>query len=374
MPLDQLRIYNARNLKECNLQLYPSFNIFFGSNGAGKTTILESIYLLLRSRTFRSSKYKTFINDDSSDCTVFSKFIALNGNDFTLAISRSKDILQPTLKLNSTKIYSISTISELVLLGLITPESFNLLDSGPSIRRKFIDWGVFHVEPDFINQWRNYKKVISNRNNLLRQLALKYPNAAGPVCDKEKQLITCWDPQLTKLNNILSKYRETQINNIEPIFRNIISKFSIDLSENISMDFYRGWTKDIDYSEYLVSKLDEDLKASNTRFGTHRSELKILYRKQLARDVLSRGQKKIVVLSLILSQFIYLSNIEKTTEHKILLLDDIDSELDEKNLKIFVDILMDIDGQKMITTTNENKFKYVSELDNSGMFHVKQNE
>ena len=74
MPLQVINIFNARNLKEFSLTLNPSYNIIYGDNGCGKTTILESIYFLLRARIFRNNKYKSFINSDSQSCTVFSKF------------------------------------------------------------------------------------------------------------------------------------------------------------------------------------------------------------------------------------------------------------------------------------------------------------
>ena len=275
MPLDLLRIYNARNLKEFTINLYPSFNIFYGTNGAGKTTILESVYLLLRSRIFRSSKYKTFINHEAQNCTIFSHFTSTKqSGDFTLAISRSKDIVQPTLKLNSDKVYSISTITPLVLLGLITPESFTLLDSGPAVRRKFIDWGVFHVEPDFIKHWRSYKKIINNRNSLLKQLSTKYTCLDNIPVD-ELDSLKCWNPQLVQLNNILDRYRVKQIKNIAPLFKEILSEFSTELANNITLSFYRGWSKELEYNDYLPEKLKEDMSASNTRFGTHRSEVRI---------------------------------------------------------------------------------------------------
>ena len=369
MSLELLRIYNARNLIEYSLNLKSSFNIFYGSNGAGKTTILESIYLLLRSRTFRSSKYKSFINYNSPDCTVFSRFCDINNNHFTLAISRSKESVQPVLKLNSDKVFSLSSITHLVLLGLITPESFTLLDAGPSIRRKFIDWGVFHVEPEFMSQWRSYKKIIANRNSLLKQLSFQYKTVES-IPSGLLDNLNCWTPQLVTLNNKLNEYREHQVKLIEPLFKEYLNKFSEKLANQISLNFYRGWSKDLNYDEYLNNKFSEDFQSGNTRFGTHRSELKINYNTgQQAKEILSRGQKKIVILCLILAQFVYLSRLENSPAHCILLLDDIDSELDDVNLKIFLNILSTINCQKLITTIHNEKFFSLMDED-SKMFHV----
>lgn len=374
MSLELLRIHNARNLKEYTLTAHPFFNIIYGSNGVGKTTILEFIYLLLRSRTFRSSKYKTFIQQDSNNCTVFSRFSDTNNDTaqsaFTLGISRSKDTSQPVLHLNSQKINSLSLITNLVVLGLITPDSFTLLDAGPAIRRKFIDWGVFHVEPEFLSLWRSYKKILSNRNSTLKQFSGKYKNQ-NFLSASELNNIHCWSPQLALLNDKLNFLRKKQIDKITPIFFQYLNNFSPELSGQITLKYYQGWTQDLSFEDYLQHKINDDLIAGNTRYGTHRSELRINYSNTLAKDVLSRGQKKVVVICLILAQYFYLIHQANKAEHHILLLDDIDSELDDKNLSILFNILNSLNTQVMVTTTNKNKFKFLDDH-KCHMFHVEQ--
>ncbi len=364
MPLELLKILNARNLKEYTLNPHPFFNIIYGSNGVGKTTILESIYLLLRSRTFRSSKYKSFIKHDENSCTIFSRFSSNIDSDsfasFTLGIQRSKNLSQPVLHLNSKKINSLSTITNLVVLGLITPESFNLLDAGPSIRRKFIDWGVFHVEPQFLSDWRSYKKILSSRNALLSQYSKSF-KITNQLTKEQTKNLNCWFPQLVRLNDKLNGYRKNQIDYIKPYFFDYLNKFFTKLSEDISLNYYQGWNKDLEYSVYIDQKIIEDLTSGFTRYGTHRGELRIQYKKNLARDILSRGQKKIVIICLILAQFKYLIDLDKSRDHNLLLLDDIDSELDSKNLSILFDILKTFNSQILVTTTNHEKYCFLND-------------
>ena len=369
MSIELLRIHNARCLQEYSLSPHPSFNIIYGPNGAGKTTILESIYLLLRSRTFRSIKYKSFINSDALETIIYSKFIDSihsENNNFTLGISRSKNTNYPVIHLNKQKINSLSDITRLVILGLITPESFNLLDAGPAVRRKFIDWGVFHVEPVFLSNWRSYKKILSNRNMLLKKLQ---SYNADTLSQTNLDSIACWNHELINYNNMLDNFRRKQLDNIKPIFFHLLARFSNDLLENISLKYYQGWSTDLCFEDFLKNKFSEDLAAGITRFGTHRSDLKIGYMKSSAKDILSRGQKKLVVICLILAQFIFLKQTDQTIFNHILLLDDIDSELDKNNLSILLSILEEIKSQVFISTTDHEQFSFLPP-DTYKMFHV----
>jgi len=372
MPLEYLKIQNGRNLKEFVLEPHKNFNIIFGANGAGKTTILESIYLLLRARTFRSNKFKSFINFNENTCTIFSKFCTTDNRQFqesfTIGISRSKNSSQPILHLNSKKINKLSNITNLVVLGLITPESFNLLDSGPGIRRKFIDWGVFHVEHSFLSDWRSYKIVLSNRNKLLYSYSKNY-KISKVITPKQKDLLHCWDHQLINFNNKLDNIRSKQIDNIENYFNKFLTQFSKKLADNISLKFYKGWSKEFSYKDYLQEKLNEDLFVGYTRYGTHRSDLKITINNNYAKDILSRGQKKTIVICLILAQFRFLIDNNSTYFHNILLLDDIDSELDSNNLQILFSILKTFNCQILATTTHEQRYDFLDESEHK-MFHV----
>jgi DNA replication and repair protein RecF len=369
MALDFLKITGARNLTELSLEPNNFLNIIHGKNGSGKTTILESIYLLLRARTFRSAQYRNFINSDSIEVIVFTKFNQHQNNQssyfapFTLGIKRSKANPLPVYHLNQKKISSISEISRLVILGLITPDSFSLLDSGPSSRRKYIDWGVFHVEHQFVKDWRDFKKILIIRNSLLKDINKQRYKIKDNKTEKLlMNNLNSWTPQFIELNNRLTNYRKKQIEIIRPFFFNFLKNFSNDLHANIKLNFYKGWSKEQTFKDYLFSHLDEDIKYSTTRFSTHRCELKINYKNYAAKDILSRGQKKIVIICLILAQISYLK--EKTDINNfILLLDDIDSELDETNLNLLFKILNEIRAQTFITTTDRNNFQNFTTAD-----------
>ena len=122
--------------------------------------------------------------------------------------------------------------------------------------------------------------------------------------------------------------------------------------------------------EGSVLKETIDITTGFTRYGTHRSDIVIKYNQYSANDVLSRGQKKIIVICLILSQFYYLKKYSKNNNHSLLLLDDMDSELDKNNLNILFRILNEFDCQVLMTTTDKNKYDFINE--NSKLFHVEQ--
>ncbi len=257
----------------------------------------------------------------------------------------------------------------MVVLGLITPESFNLLDSSPSVRRKFIDWGAFHVKLAFLDDWRSYKKILLNRNNVLSGFSKNY-KLTKTLSEQNKALINCWHPQLVTLNNKLDYYREQQIKNISVYFKEFLSQFSMELSEHIRINFYRGWSKELSYNDYLNEKLLDDLTSAYTRYGTHRSDLKITIHNHLAKDILSRGQKKIVVICLILAQFKFLITTHQDDLQNILLLDDLDSDLDSHNLEILYTILKTLNCQTLLTTIHKERYNFLKKED-CKIFHIK---
>src|SRR5690242_18446783 len=141
MILTELQIHQLRSISFLKCNLHHRFNLFFGSNGSGKTSILESIYLLSTGHSFRTREISPLIQYDKESLTIFAR----TSREDT--VSLQKACHSPTkIILNKTACRSASEIAHFLPTVVIYQDIFEIMDAGPSQRRKILDWGVFHVK------------------------------------------------------------------------------------------------------------------------------------------------------------------------------------------------------------------------------------
>lgn len=163
MFIERLVVSNVRNIKELTVDFYNSLNIFCGLNGSGKTSLLEAIYLLHAAKSFRSNQIQPIIQHQQEHCTVYAKC----RGDLTLGLQKSSK--QTLIRKNGNALFSASELASTLPVVLIYQDLFSIIDQGPSIRRKLLDWGVFHVEPTFKFHWKSYQRALKQRNNALKK-------------------------------------------------------------------------------------------------------------------------------------------------------------------------------------------------------------
>ncbi|RDH46425.1 DNA replication/repair protein RecF [Zooshikella ganghwensis] len=354
MPIDHLQIAGVRNLKSVVIEPSPTINIISGINGSGKTSILESIHLLGLARSFRSAKIQPVIMHGENACTVFGRLE--NGNP--LGIQRLVDG-ELLIKYAGKRLFSVADLASKLPLIVITPDTFQLLSGSPSLRRQFIDWGVFHVEHNFLTYWKNTRKVLKQRNNLLKNATITSPQVAS------------WDITLVENANKVDQFRALYLNQLKEVFHQIVDKL-INISD-LSLSYYRGWDKEKDYSEILKLNFQKDKKFGFTSLGPHKADLKIKVGNKLATDVLSRGQQKIIVCALKIAQgFLYLKQIQRPC---IFLIDDLASELDQHFRNNICQLLENSGAQVFITVIDTdsiiNSWKDKSKV---RLFHVEHGQ
>ncbi|HEY2567348.1 MAG TPA: DNA replication/repair protein RecF [Candidatus Aquirickettsiella sp.] len=351
MQLVRLKANCFRNLAELDLEFSSCFNFIYGPNGSGKSSLLEAIYFLSLGRSFRSNLASRAIQYQAKSFNLFS--VILGQYSTTVGLEK---IRQGKTKIKiGNNINSVSELAKLLPLQLINPNSYQLLSGGPRARRQFIDWGVFHVEPQFFQVWQRFQQILKQRNAGLQQ---QIPT----------NQIKIWDTELIEAASELTLMRDKYIQQLTPLITELLNKLLT--LQGLNIDFYQGWDKKFSLCSILASSIDRDYKLAYTQFGPHRADLLMKLNGNPVHEVLSRGEQKLLTCALQLAQGILLKNI--TTKSCIYLFDDLFAELDSSKQNILMHLLQSLKSQVFITAIEETLIKELETSVLRKIFQVKQ--
>ncbi|RKF22260.1 DNA replication/repair protein RecF [Alginatibacterium sediminis] len=346
MGIAQLRLNQFRNIEQAHLECSPQLNVIVGENGSGKSSLLEAIYAIGVGRSFRSRRAQNMIRHEQDALVVF---IESEGQRFGLQRQRNGEY---QIKIDGEIVKTQSALAMRFPMQLIHPDGYRLVTEGPKNRRSFIDWAVFHVEQSFFKSWANYKKVLQQRNALLRIKA------------NSKQL-DYWTKSLVQHAYELNKYRTAYVEDFEPVVMRVLGQFLPEYSFNLG--YYAGWNQDSKLADLFESSLSRDQILGYTQVGAHKADLKIKANGIAVNDILSRGQIKLLVCALLIAQGEYI--YKKLGKRTIYLVDDFAAELDLNKRKLFAEYLQRNESQVFITAIEKDMLDGF-DLSKCNMFHV----
>lgn len=349
--ISQLKVSNIRNLATQELEFDPGFNIMFGDNGSGKTSLLEAIHLLSLGRSFRTHNASKFISFGGSNCIVRALIHSGLSHECPqtwLGIEKPLSG-RVQLRIGERTESSISAFTRILPVQLIDSNSYLLVEGGPEHRRQFIDWGVFHVEHSFLRSWQMMQRALDQRNAALRSRSVG---------------TDVWADTFAQHAVTVDAMRVKYISEFSEIFLRLLDE--IMGWKGIELLYKRGWSEDLDLREALRSGLMQDLVQGYTGYGPQRADLKFLVNGQPVKAVFSRGQIKMFVCIMLLARAYYLQRVQRC----VFLLDELLAELDQDNSSRLVRALVDLGGQVFVTGTEKVRLSELLAGQCGKMFHV----
>ena len=332
MTLKRLSVMNLRNLDGVDIQPNQRVNFIYGANGSGKTSLLEAVSFLGTGRSFRSHKLKPVICRDADTMTIFGNIAVSDRQEVPIGIQRSVSG-QSLIKVDGIQVNSAARLAENLPLQLIDSHSFLLLEGSPKVRRQFLDWLVFHVKPEFLPAWKGVQRCIKHRNSLLRH---------GRI---EASLIAPWDTELAGFAHKVDQLRQDCFEAFVETFNQLINDF-LPIND-LTLNYYRGWEHGLEYKDFLARQIDRDRHLGYTAGGPHRADIRINIGRDSAAQLLSRGQQKLLVCALRISQGLTFS--ELSSRQCVFLIDDLPAELDSDHRKLLAGWLDTMACQVFVT-------------------------
>lgn len=354
MWLASLQIEGLRCLQAVQLVTHRRLNLLVGANGAGKTSVLEAIHCLASGRSFRSGQVDHLIRRGAQRFRVIAELSDTDSTQRRLGFER--DSAGWRARLDGEDVLTLGELARHLAVLCFEPGSHELIAGPAEARRRLMDLALFHVEPDYLQVWRRYQRALRQRNAALRQYQASAPWAA-------------WEGVLAESGEWLASRRVDWFARLQGHFTRALSALLPEFEGELR--WRAGWDSDFSLAELLAQTRDRDRELGYTVAGPHRSDLRVALAAGQGRHEMSRGQQKLVALSLMLATA---AAIRESLEWSpVMLLDDLPSELDAERQARCVDFLEGLEAQLWITGT-----QMPQGIDQAGrshrLFHVEQGQ
>lgn len=330
MYLKKIRLENYRNIAIAEIILDRHISVFYGSNGQGKTNLLESVYLLGNGKPFRPARVSELVCHEKSYATVIGR---MSSGDVDKELNLYLSGSERRFLIDSKPVYRSSELHGILPTVIFTPDDTSMIKLGPENRRKTLDRMLYGCDRKFLHCYHTYYRILKQRNTLLRT-----GNRSG---------LDEWTDQLIDAGNQLMQQRHAFLVLINSLFQEAYRRISGN-RETVSLSYKPDARMEL-YSDLLHNGVDMDMKNGTTMRGPHRDDLQFLINGRALKIFGSQGQQRSFVLALKMAE---LENLQSMfNEPPILLLDDMASELDQHRIANLMSFLKDKKIQTLVTTT-----------------------
>jgi DNA replication and repair protein RecF len=348
MSLDSLGIEDFRCIERAELLLHGRCNLISGENASGKTSLLEAIFVLGRGRSFRTARAEALIRSGATAFQVTAK-VRSDSAQRPLGLRFSREGIEA--RFGGRAVTGLAELATILPVQAIDPEVHRLIEGGPQERRRYLDWGVFHVEPGFVEHWRRYQRALKQRNAALR-------SGAAP------RVVRAWDPELIEAGRIVADFRSRYLRALAPQVAGTANRL---LGHPLEIALLQGWATERSLEESIDASWDRDRERGLTHAGPHRADVSVRFSGAAARDRISRGQQKLAAAALLMGQL--RCDAEWGSGLAALLVDDPAAELDSGNLERLLGEVVNLPAQLFITALDASN-PVLESLPDGHRFHV----
>lgn len=339
MQITRLDLRRFRRFDEVSLAPAPGINLITGENGAGKTSLLEAMHLMAYGRSFRGRVRDGLLQAGADALEVFVEWqephAVVPGNHMHKAGLRHSG-QDWSGRLDGQDVNQLGDLCAALAVVSFEPGSHALVTGAAETRRRYLDWGLFHVEHDFLPLWRRYSRALKQRNALLK---------SGRVADG----LDAWEWELAEAGEPISRRRQLYLEALQTRLTPLLAGLAPALGE-VSMEYQPGWRREtLPLADALLLARDRDLQSGHTSVGPHRADWRILFPHLPGREALSRGQAKLTALAATLTQAGHHAAVRG--HWPVIALDDLGSELDRQHQARVLEQLVDSQAQVFITGT-----------------------